>query len=101
MHPVKKFNATHHSVSCDICMGPTLDSSGYNREYGTLSANWGYGSSHDGDRFEINFCEPCFFKALTAIQHQCSKPTTKSRWYEGVFGRVGNWLDELRHTKSS
>ncbi len=25
-------------------------------EFGTLSANWGYGSTHDGERYELQLC---------------------------------------------
>ena len=45
-------------VLCDVCNQLTQ------LEFGTLSANWGCGSKHDGERYELQLCEKCFFYAL-------------------------------------
>lgn len=34
----------------------------------TLRANWCYGSAHDGERYEIRLCEPCFFRTLLGLR---------------------------------
>lgn len=38
-------------------------------EYATLSAGWGYGSRHDGQRYSLQLCERCFFAILASIEH--------------------------------
>ena len=40
-------------VVCDVCNQSTK------LEFGTLSAHWGYGSKHDGERYELQLCEKC------------------------------------------
>ena len=49
-------------VLCDVCNQST------ELEYGTLSAQWGYGSMHDGERYELQLCEKCFFYALMTLK---------------------------------
>ena len=46
---------------CDVCNQSTK------LEFGTLSAHLGYGSKHDGERYELQLCEKCFFYALATI----------------------------------
>lgn len=29
---------------------------------------WGYGSQHDGERYRVCLCEPCFFLALAHLR---------------------------------
>ena len=48
-------------VLCDVCNQLTQ------LEFGTLSAHWGYGSKHDGERYELQLCEKCFFYALATL----------------------------------
>ena len=49
-------------VLCDVCNQSTQ------LEFATLSANWGYGSKHDGERYELQLCEKCFFYALATLK---------------------------------
>lgn len=50
-------------VRCDICGTSTrMQAGGY--QFGTLQAHWGYGTRHDGERYEVHLCEDCFFQAL-------------------------------------
>ncbi|WP_347456084.1 hypothetical protein ABEF89_00535 [Acinetobacter thermotolerans] len=51
-------------VLCDVCMQSTQ------LEFGTLSANWGYGSKYDGQRYELQLCEQCFFYALAILKKE-------------------------------
>ena len=51
-------------VLCDVCNQLTQ------LELGTLSANWGYGSKHDGERYELQLCEKCFFYALVTLKKE-------------------------------
>lgn len=47
-------------VCCDVCS--EFAACGY------LNARWGYGSRHDGNRYEVQLCESCFFYALTTLK---------------------------------
>jgi len=40
-------------VVCDICCLSTHTEGG-GLEYGELRASWGYGSEHDGERYEVH-----------------------------------------------
>lgn len=51
-------------VLCDVCNQLTQ------LEFGTLSANWGDGSKHDGERYELQLCEKCFFYALATLKKE-------------------------------
>ncbi|RZG45322.1 hypothetical protein EXU28_11970 [Acinetobacter wuhouensis] len=33
-----------------------------------LLAHWGYGSRHDGEKYELQLCEKCFFYALETLK---------------------------------
>ena len=33
-------------------------------------AHWGYGSKHDGERYELQLCEKCFFYALATLKKE-------------------------------
>ena len=53
-------------VLCDVCSNSTTidgDSTGL----GVLSAQWGYDSKHDGERYEVHLCESCFFSTLVNL----------------------------------
>lgn len=56
-------------VLCDVCGGSTRIE-GYGLQFGTLSASWGYGSAHDGERYEIHLCEPCFFRTISGLRRE-------------------------------
>ena len=51
-------------ILCDVCNQATQ------LEFGTLSANWGYGSTHDGERYELQLCEKCFFYTLAPLKKE-------------------------------
>ncbi len=57
------------NVTCDVCGCSTRRAAG-GYQYGTLHANWGYGSEHDGQRFEVHLCEHCFFQTLAYIKQE-------------------------------
>lgn len=50
-------------VRCDTCGASTLQESNQ-PQYGALTASWGYGSRHDGEHYEVQLCETCFFSLL-------------------------------------
>ena len=54
-------------VVCDVCLCSTRVENG-GLEFTTLSAQWGHGTRHDGEQYELHLCEGCFFKALTDIK---------------------------------
>ncbi|MCY1308605.1 hypothetical protein D9M70_586240 [compost metagenome] len=43
---------------------------GYGLQYGTLQARWGYGTAHDGERYQVQLCERCFFMALATLRQE-------------------------------
>ena len=51
-------------VVCDVCNQSTK------LEFATLSAHWGYGSTHGGERYELQLCEKCFFYALATLKKE-------------------------------
>ena len=53
-------------IVCDVCQLTTRLPSG-GLQFATLRADWGYGSKHDGERYEIHLCEGCFFQAVPAL----------------------------------
>jgi hypothetical protein len=56
-------------VVCDVCLLTTLvKSDGF--QFGTLQAHWGYGTKHDGERYEVHLCEGCFFQAIANLKEQ-------------------------------
>jgi hypothetical protein len=56
-------------VLCDVC-GDSTRIEGYGLQFGTLSASWGYGSTHDGERYEVHLCEPCFFRTISGLRRE-------------------------------
>ena len=56
-------------VLCDVCSSSTTPPGG-SAQYGTLTAHWGYGSKHDGERYEVHLCEQCFFSTLSTLRRQ-------------------------------
>nr|WP_289114313.1 hypothetical protein [uncultured Halomonas sp.] len=56
-------------VRCDVCLTSTQSKNG-GLEFATLQAHWGYGSQHDGERYEVHLCEDCFFSTLAYFNVQ-------------------------------
>ena len=56
-------------VRCDLCLTSTQSKNG-GLEFATLQAHWGYGSQHDGERYEVHLCEDCFFSTLAYFNVQ-------------------------------
>lgn len=65
-------------ILCDVCGASTTKSLG-TQEFGTLEACWGYGSQHDGERYQVHLCEGCFFWGA-------GQPETGASVDEYVFG---------------
>lgn len=51
-------------VLCDAC-----DKSAQ-LNYGELKAEWGYGSTYDGEKYRVQLCEVCFFRILRIIKEE-------------------------------
>ena len=67
-------------VVCDVCRLTTrVDGGGL--QFATLQAHWGYGSKHDGERWEIHLCESCFFQAVAGLKQE--------RRTQGLFDESG------------
>lgn len=56
-------------IMCDVCGNSTRLAAG-SYQYGTLQARWGYGSEHDGQRFEVHLCEHRFFQTLAYVKQE-------------------------------
>jgi hypothetical protein len=54
-------------ILCDVCGRSTKTNFGTN-QYGSLSADFGYGSRHDGERYQVHLCEMCFFGTLATMR---------------------------------
>lgn len=54
-------------VSCDVCGSSTRLETG-SLQYGVLHAHWGFGALHDGERYEVHLCEPCFFQTIAYLK---------------------------------
>ncbi len=54
-------------VLCDVCSSSTTVNE-VSVVFGVLSAHWGYGSKHDGERYEVHLCESCFFNTLAKLR---------------------------------
>ena len=51
-------------ILCDVCMESTK------LNHAVLSANWGSGSKHDGEQYELHLCEACFFATLATLKRE-------------------------------
>ena len=60
---------TATDVVCDVCLCSTQVANG-GLEFATLQAHWGYGTTHDGERYEIHLCESCFFLTLANVKQE-------------------------------
>jgi hypothetical protein len=54
-------------IVCDVCQFSTRVIGG-GLQFGTLQAHWGYGTKHDGERYELHLCEDCFFQAVANLK---------------------------------
>ena len=58
-------------IICDGCgESCTKDKEKGSHEYGTLAARWGYYSKRDGEKYDFQLCEFCFFKVLAFLKEQ-------------------------------
>ncbi|UMQ35973.1 hypothetical protein [Aeromonas hydrophila] len=77
-------------VRSDVCGESLMKAEQMN--YATLPANWGYGSRHDGERYQVDLCESCFFEALANLRQSHRQINMFADVYEPVdperFGRV-------------
>ncbi|MBA1261990.1 hypothetical protein [Stutzerimonas stutzeri] len=55
--PAMEQTESIHDVLCDVC-GESTRVEGYGLQFGTLHASWGYGSTHDGERYEVHLRIP-------------------------------------------
>ena len=65
----KKEVETVSDILCDVCLDSTRVA-GDGLQYAILQAHWGYGSAHDGERYEIHLCERCFFQAVANLKQE-------------------------------
>lgn len=56
-------------VPCDVRLCSTEATSG-GIEFATLQAHCGYGTKHDGERYELHLCEDCFFLTVGYLKHE-------------------------------
>lgn len=60
---------TINVVLCDVC-SDSIRVEGYGTQFGVLRASWGYGSRHDGEKYEVRLCEACFFRTLSGLRRE-------------------------------
>lgn len=72
-------------MKCDVC-GNSAQVEGGGLEFGTLQAHWGYGSKHEGERYEVHLCESCFFSTLSNLR--------RSRQLDTMFNDPSEAIDE-------
>lgn len=72
-------------IVCDVCQLSTAVASG-GLQFGTLQAHWGYGTKHDGERYELHLCESCFFQAIASLKQE--------RRTQNLFGDNGGVAEE-------
>ena len=51
-------------VLCAVCMESTQ------LNHAVLSANWGNGSKHNGEQYELHLCEACFFATVATLKRE-------------------------------
>jgi hypothetical protein len=53
-------------VRCNMCGKSIPETPGISGqfEFARLIADWGYGSNHDTEHFEVQICEPCVYETL-------------------------------------
>lgn len=90
-HVTHQVTETTSDVTCDVCCQSTRIE-GYGLQFGALQARWGYGSTHDGERYEVHLCEPCFFRTLSALRRERMVNTMFDENFaatDDAFGLVG------------
>jgi hypothetical protein len=61
-------------VLCDCCGESTTNYADYvGPDYATLESCWGYGSYHDGTKYDIHLCETCFFDVINFLKEKRRK----------------------------
>lgn len=60
-------------IVCDCCGKSCQDKEGFNYEYATFHARWGYDSAHDLDDWESHLCEECALKVKAFIESMGGK----------------------------
>ena len=59
-------------VNCDVC-GKSATTMNMGPSWAELSACWGYGSIHDGYKYDIDICENCFVDVINFIKEKRCK----------------------------
>lgn len=79
---------------CDVCQQSVLVEINNDRfeECAELKADWGYGSSQDGNSYHLDLCEDCFNSVLTTLKDR--RKTILGLSSDSEFG-----LDLARTTK--
>ena len=81
---------SNDDIHCAVC-GTDMRVQGYGQQFGTLQAHWGYGSQHDGERYQVHLCESCFFQTLAYLRQERRIHTlfdAEQPADDQVFGRV-------------
>lgn len=83
-------------VRRDICDESTRQVSG-NLQFRTLEAQWDYGTAHDGECYEVQLCERCFFTTLAYFKqerwkaHQFESDSAPAKWnWPRSAGTIGS-----------
>lgn len=87
-HVVVLPTETVADITCDVCCQSTRVE-GYGLQFGTLQAHWGYGSKHDGERYEVHLCEPCFFLTLSTLRRERMVNTMFDETPDTTDGKFG------------
>lgn len=64
--PSNTFNSPRHA-SCDTCGGDDKEGG---LPFASLVAGWSPTQAHDGARYLVNLCKPCFLMVLGDLQLQ-------------------------------
>jgi|688.fasta_scaffold245943_3 hypothetical protein len=65
----KEYKQVIDKIYCDMC-GSCCTDDNFGTECANLEAVWGYLSSKDGSKFDIQLCERCFDDVLEWIKNQ-------------------------------
>lgn len=57
-------------VVCDVCDKSCKVDDFSNLEYAMLLADWGYGSTRDGEQHEAHFCQECYEHLINHITYR-------------------------------
>jgi len=69
-NPRNRDGSTGHVLAKRSVTFTEIRIEGYGQQFGVLQACWGYGSKHDGERYEVHLCEPCFFRTLAMLRRE-------------------------------